>query len=155
MSVFSGKSTRRPIISVTHFAVTPQNNLIGRHFFHTLKTVLNRGSDAYSPQNTEPIQGTDTSLCFVSQAPIGQECDGNRQLVPGVSGGITGCAFFSRSVGTRNQSQQGSACGLGAYWAGIAQKPTEFARGGKVIALRGELPMRFFLKGTNQTLGQM
>ena len=41
------------------------------------------------------------------------------------------------SAGTRNQSQQGSACWPGAYWAGIAKKPTEFARGGKVIAPTG------------------
>ena len=41
------------------------------------------------------------------------------------------------SAGTRNQSQQGSACRPGAYWAGIAKKPTEFARGGKVIAPTG------------------
>ena len=31
-------------------------------------------------------------LTCVTRAPIGQECDGNRQHVPGVSGGITGGA---------------------------------------------------------------
>ena len=53
LSVFSGKSTHRPIIHVPPCAVTSQNNLIGRHFFHT----LDGGSNAYSPHNTEPIQG--------------------------------------------------------------------------------------------------